>query len=181
MPRSSDLNGAVMKTTRTLTALALNVTLIVYLTACAPLVRRAPATGTPLAEVTARLGQPNAIYPDPDGGQVLEYRGQPMGQFQHMARIGADGRLLSYEQVLTTQNFAQVRIGYWNRDDILRHFGRPAEVARERVNDDEVWSYRYKEKGVWDSLMNITFTKGGVVRQMAVTADPALDESTRGM
>jgi outer membrane protein assembly factor BamE (lipoprotein component of BamABCDE complex) len=166
-----------MKTTTSLAALAL----ILALPACAPLVRWTPTTGTPLAEVTARLGQPNAIYPEPGGGQVLEYRGQPMGQFQHMARIDANGRLLSYEQVLTTENFAQVRIGYWNKDDILRHFGRPAEVSRERVNDDEVWSYRYKEKGVWDSLMNITFTKRGVVRQMAVTADPILDESKQGM
>jgi outer membrane protein assembly factor BamE (lipoprotein component of BamABCDE complex) len=166
-----------MKTTTSLAALAL----ILALSACAPRVRWTPATGTPLAEVTARLGQPNAIYPEPGGGQVLEYRGQPMGQFQHMARIDANGRLLSYEQVLTTENFAQVRIGYWNKDDILRHFGRPAEVSRERINDDEVWSYRYKEKGVWDSLMHITFTKRGVVRQMAVAADPILDESKQGM
>ena len=161
--------------------IASSALLALALSGCAQLFRQPPPPGASLSEVTTALGQPAASYPEPDGGQVLEYRGQPMGQFQHMARIGADGRLLSYEQVLTTQNFAQVRIGYWNRDDILRHFGRPAEVARERVNDDEVWSYRYKEKGVWDSLMNITFTKGGVVRQMAVTADPVLDDSTRGM
>lgn len=159
---------------------ASTLALILALSACAPLVRRAPGAGAPLSEVTARLGQPNAVYPAPDGGQVLEYRGQPMGQFQHMARIDAGGRLLSYEQVLTDQNFAQVRIGYWNKDDILRHFGRPAEVSRERVNDDEVWSYRYKEKGVWDSLMNITFTKLGVVRQMATSADPVLDDRNKG-
>jgi outer membrane protein assembly factor BamE (lipoprotein component of BamABCDE complex) len=117
---------------------------------------------------------------EPDGGQVLEYRGQPMGQFQHMARIGPDGRLLSYEQVLTSENFAQVKPGYWNHDDVLRHFGKPANVSTERVNGDEVWSYRYKEKGVWNSMMNITFTKLGVVRQMRVTPDPLRDERFKG-
>jgi hypothetical protein len=176
MHQGLELDKAMTKTIKTVTTLAL----ILALSACAPIVRRAPAPGTPLAEVTARLGQPNAVYPDPDGGQVLEYRGQPMGQFQHMARIDANGRLLSYEQVLTTENFAQVQIGYWNKDDILRHFGRPAEVSRERVNDDEVWSYRYKEKGVWDTLMNFTFTKRGVVRDMANSADPVLDDRNKG-
>jgi hypothetical protein len=169
---------------RTITMLAkpaIPLALMLALSACAPLFHRAPAAGTPVAEVTARLGRPDAVYPAPDGGQVLEYRGQPMGQFQHMARIGPDGRLLSYDQVLTTENFARVEIGHWNKDDILRHFGRPAEVSRERVNDDEVWSYRYKEKGVWDSLMNITFTKLGVVRRIDNSPDPVLDTRFKGV
>jgi hypothetical protein len=160
------------KTIKTATALAL----ILALSACAPLIRRTPPVGAPLAEVTARLGQPNAVYPDPDGGQVLEYRGQPMGQVQHMARIGADGRLLSYDQVLTTENFARVQVALWTQDDILRHFGRPAEVARDRVEDGEVWSYRYKEKGVWNSLMNVYFNRRGVVLRMVRTADPRFDD-----
>jgi hypothetical protein len=180
MPESPELDEAMTKTRKTAGALALTLVLGLALPACAPLLGKGPATGTPLAEVTAKLGTPNAIYPDPDGGQVLEYRGQPMGQFQHMARIGPDGRLLSYEQVLTSENFAQVRPGYWNHDDVLRHFGKPADVSIERVNGDEVWSYRYKEKGVWNSMMNITFTKLGVVRQMRITPDPLLDERFKG-
>jgi hypothetical protein len=171
------MNRTLKKTAQPVIALAL----LLALSACAPLVHREPAAGAPLAEVTARLGKPDAVYPEPGGGQVLEYRGQPMGQFQHMARFGADGRLLSYGQVLTTEQFAQVDIGRWNKDDILRHFGRPAEVSRERVNDDEVWSYRYKEKGVWDSLMNITFTRLGVVRRMENTPDPVLDTRFKGV
>jgi len=174
------MNKTSKNTGRWAGALALAVALST-LSGCAPLVRRTPPAGAPLAEVTARLGQPNAVYQDPAGGQVLEYRGQPMGQFQHMARIGPDGRLLSYEQVLTSENFAQVEIGHWNKDDILRHFGRPAEVSRERGSGDEVWSYRYKEKGVWNSFMNVTFTQPGVVRQMRNSPDPLLDERFKGL
>src|SRR5437763_16455084 len=67
---------------------------------------RQPAPGAALADVTARLGKPNAVYPDPDGSQWLEYGGQPMGQVQHMAGVGADGRLIPYAQVLTNPNLA---------------------------------------------------------------------------
>jgi hypothetical protein len=157
-----------------LLALALGVS------GCASLGRQ-PAVGSPLADVTARLGQPNASYPDPDGGQVLEYRGQPMGQFQHMARIGADGRLLSYDQVLTSDNFAKVQTGRWTKDDILRHFGRPAETARVRLDDREVWSYRYKQDGVWNSMMNVYFNERNVVLRLQNTPDPLLDERFKGM
>jgi hypothetical protein len=121
------------------------------------------------------------VYPDPAGGQVFEYRGQPMGQFQHMARIGADGRLLSYEQVLTAENFARIDINRWNRDDVLRHFGRPAEITRSRLEEGEVWSYRYKEKGVWDSLMNVDFNARGIVLHVFTSPDPLLDDRFKGL
>jgi len=165
------------KTIKTAGALAL----ILALSACAPMMRRTPTVGMPLAEVTAKLGKPNAVYPDPAGGQVLEYRGQPMGQFQHMARIGADGRLLSYEQVLTTENFARIDVGRWNHDDVLRNFGRPAEVVRSRLDEGEIWSYRYKEKGVWDSLMNVDFNARGTVLRVFNSPDPLLDDRFKGL
>jgi hypothetical protein len=149
------------------------------LSACAPMLRQAPPAGAPLAEVVARLGTPDAIYPEPDGGQVYEYRGQPMGQFQYMARIGPDGRLVSYDQVLTSENFARVKVDQWTKDDILRHFGRPAEVTRVHFHNYEVWSYRYKESGVWNSLMSVHFDQQGVVRQMLNGPDPMFDERLR--
>ncbi|WP_322399604.1 hypothetical protein [Massilia luteola] len=154
--------------------------LALSLSACATFSRTPPA-GTPLAEVTAKLGKPDAVYPDPAGGQVLEYRGQPMSQYQHMARIGADGRLVSYDQVLTSENFAKVQPGHWTKDDILRNFGRPAEVGRARANGFEVWSYRYKQDGVWDSFMNIYFNGRGEVHHTDITPDPLLDDRSKGV
>jgi hypothetical protein len=164
-----------MNTMRLLAALAVSLPLA----ACAPLLRQAPPAGSPLAEVTAKLGQPNAVYPEPGGGQTLEYRGQPMGQFQWMARIGPDGRLLSYDQVLTSENFARVRIDRDTKDDILRLFGRPAEVSRVALRNYEVWSYRYKESGVWNSMMHVHFDANGVVRQMLNGPDPMYDDRFR--
>jgi hypothetical protein len=149
------------------------------LSACAPLFRQPPPVGAPVGDVVAALGQPAASYPDPGGGQVLEYRGQPMGQFQHMARIGPDGRLLSFEQVLTSENFARVKIGQWTKDDILRNYGRPAEISRVAFHNYEVWSYRYKEAGVWNSMMSVHFDQNGVVQQMLNGPDPMYDDRFR--
>jgi hypothetical protein len=165
---------------RSITTIGAALALALTLSACAPLVRWAPPAGTPLEQVTAKLGKPDAVYPDPAGGQVLEYRGQPSGQFQHMARIGADGRLIAYDQVLTSDNFGKIQVNRWTHEDILRNFGKPAEVSRDRVNGFEVWSYRYKEQGIWNSLMNVSFNARGVVVQTQNTPDPILDERYKG-
>jgi hypothetical protein len=165
------------KTIKTTAALAL----ILSLSACAPFIRRTPPVGAPLAEVTARLGKPNAVYQQADGSQIFEYTGQPMGQFQYMAHIGADGRLLSYEQVLTAENFAKIEVGRWNKDDVLRHFGHPAQVVRSRLEEGEIWSYRYKEQGVWDTQMNVDFNRRGVVLRTFNSPDPLLDERFKGL
>jgi hypothetical protein len=142
---------------------------------------RAAPVGATLDQVTARYGKPDAVYPEPDGGQVLEYRGQPMGQFQHMARMSADGHLVSYEQVLTSQNFARIKIAQWNRDDVLRNFGRPAEVSRDRATGFEVWSYRYKQDGIWNSFMNVYLNGRGEVARTQNTPDPVLDDRSKGV
>jgi hypothetical protein len=158
---------------------ALAAALIFSLSACAPLFRQPPPAGAPLAEVEARLGQPRAVYRQPDGSQILEYDGQPMGQFQHMATIGPDGRLVSYEQVLTSEKFATVKIDHWTKDDILRTFGHPAEISRVAFHNYEVWSYRYKEAGVWNSMMHVHFDERGIVRQMLNGPDPRYDDRFR--
>jgi hypothetical protein len=170
--------STIRQSTRAVLALLAALSLSA-LSACSTMFRQPPPPGAPLAQVTAALGQPNAVYPEPDGGQVLEYRGQPMGQFQHMARIGPDGRLRSWEQVLTSENFAKVKIGQWTKDDILRNYGRPAEISRVAFHNYEVWSYRYKEAGVWNSMMSVHFDERGVVQQMLNGPDPMYDDRFR--
>lgn len=148
--------------------------------ACAgPLLRQAPAVGEPLAAVTATLGPPTAVYPAPDGGQVLEYATAPFGQFTWMAGIGPDGRLRSYEQVLTGEKFATIKVDRATKADVLRTIGRPAEQSRVRLRNYEVWSYRYKEAGVWNSLMHVHFDEAGVVRQMMNGPDPLFEVRDR--
>ena len=160
-----------MRTTSSLEISVATLTAALVLGGCAAFMRETPHPGEPRAEVVAKLGPPSAVYPDPPG-QVLEYATGPMGQSTWMARIGPDGRLLSFEQVLTGEKFATIKVGAANKQDVLRIIGRPAETGYLRLGDYEVWSYRYKESNVWDSMMHVHFDRGGIVRMMLNGHDP---------
>ena len=156
----------------------INTTLLcglLLLGGCAGMNRTPPAVGDPLATVTAKFGQPSAVYPAPDG-QVLEYATGPFGQATYMARMGPDGRLVSFEQVLTSEKFGTLKIGSARKDDVLHTLGRPAERSYLALPDLEVWSYRYKESGVWNSMMHVHFDRAGVLRMMMNGPDPMYEE-----
>ena len=144
-----------------------------------PFMREVPNPGEPVAAVTAKLGQPTGSYPAPEGGQMLEYATGPMGQFTWMAHIGPDARLLSYEQVLTGEKFATIKIDKATKADVLRTIGRPAERSGVAMHNYEVWSYRYKEAGVWNSLMHVHFDQAGIVRLMQNGPDPMFEPRER--
>ncbi|MFD2272900.1 hypothetical protein ACFS07_21955 [Undibacterium arcticum] len=130
------------------------------------------------AQVISKLGRPTARYQD-GGQQLLEYRHGPAGQQTYMARIGADGRLMSYEQVLTMQKFGTIRVGEATKADVLRSVGQPAEVSTLTLPQLEVWSYRYKENNVWNSMMHVHFDKSGIVRLLQNGPDPRYEEHDR--
>ena len=149
---------------------------MLLLAACT--LRTAPAPGDPEDVVLSKLGAPTAEYTD-GATRNLEYATGPMGQYTWMARIGPDGRLLSYEQVLTAEKFATVKVDQATKDQVLRTFGRPAERSRVAMKNYEVWSYRYKEAGVWNSMMHVHFDKQGVVRLMLNAPDPMYEPRDR--
>lgn len=158
------------------TTLAILLTTQVLLAGCAGIAGGPPPQpGEPLAAVVARLGQPSAVYPLADG-QELEYATGPYGQQTYMARFGADGRLRSYQQVLTGEQFATIKLNSARHEDVLRAVGRPAEVSHVHLNNYEVWSYRYKEAGVWNSMMHVHFDQDGIVRLMQNGPDPMYEE-----
>ena len=78
--------------------------------------------------------------------------------------------------MLTGQKFATLKIGAATRDEVLRTLGRPAERSYLSLPDLEVWSYRYKESGVWNSMMHIHFDRAGTVRMMQNGPDPMYEE-----
>lgn len=139
-----------------------------------------PAPGDSQDVVQSKLGTPTAVHTD-GAARTLEYATGPMGQTTWMAHLGPDGRLTSYEQVLTSEKFATVKIDKATKDDVLRTFGHPAEHSRVAMQGYEVWSYRYKEAGVWNSLMHVHFDAQGVVRQMMNASDPMYNPQDRGI
>jgi hypothetical protein len=134
-----------------------------------------PMPGDPVDTVIGKFGRPTAVYPLADG-QEFEYARGPYGQFTYMARFGPDNRLRSFEQVLTGEKFATLKLNSATKDEVLRTIGRPAETSRVHLNNYEVWSYRYKEAGVWNSMMHVHFDQAGIVRMMQNGPDPMYDE-----
>jgi hypothetical protein len=151
---------------------------LVWLGGCAGVLRQAPGIGDSEDIVQQKMGAPTAIY---GAGQerLFEYATGPMGQFTWMARIGPDGRLVSYEQVLTGEKFATIPVDRATKEDVLRAIGRPAEKSYVAMRDWEVWSYRYKEAGVWNSMMHVHFDRQGIVRQMLNGPDPMYEPRDR--
>jgi hypothetical protein len=101
----------------------------------------APLPGDSVDTVKLKRGEPTAAYSN-GNERLLEYATGPMGQYTWMAHIGADGRMTQFEQVLTGEKFATIKIGYATHDDVLRTVGRPAEKSYLPLRDFEVWSYR---------------------------------------
>jgi hypothetical protein len=130
--------------------------------------------GEPEQSVLTALGQPTHRYQD-GSDHLLEYTTGPWGQQTYMAKIGPSGKLISYEQVLTTQKFATIKTGMATKEDVLRTVGAPSETAYFSLSGLEAWSYSYKESGVWDSMMHIYFDKGGIVRRLENGPDPKRD------
>lgn len=145
------------------------------LAGCAAMQRTMPSIGEPRETVIAKFGAPTGSYRSADG-DVLEYATGPFGQQTWMARIGPDGRLASFEQVLTGEKFATLKIGQATKDDVRRTLGRPAETSYLALPDLEVWSYRYKENGVWNSMMHAHFDRQGVLRMMQNGPDRMFEE-----
>lgn len=152
--------------------------LVATLAACASLFPAPINIGDSEQDVIARRGQPEHRYQD-GNDQLLEYSYGPWGQRTYMARIGPDGRVISFEQVLTTEKFASIKVGTSTKEDVLHTVGAPVETSYLSLTDLEVWSYPYKEGGVWNSVMHIHFDRNGIVRKMLNGPDMRFDPDRR--
>jgi hypothetical protein len=158
-----------------------NLLLTAFLTivsGCAALMPPPVNVGDSEADVIAKRGQPTHRYQD-GNIRLLEYALGPWGQKTYMARLDATGRVISFEQVLTTQTFATIKVNEATKDMVLHTVGAPSETSYLSLRDLEVWSYPYKEAGVWNSIMHIHFDRNGIVRQMLNGPDPRFDPDRR--
>lgn len=124
-----------------------------------------PQLGESEAQIIERLGEPTHRYGE-GNNHLLEYMTGPWGQATFMARIGTDGRLVSYEQVLDTAHFAKIVPNKSTKDDVLRTIGAPSATTYFPLQQREVWSYPYREANAWDSVMHVFFDDAGIVRSL---------------
>jgi len=151
----------------------LSLVMVMLVAACGTLNTPPPTIGMSEEAVIARSGKP--IVRHQDGRETLLEYSSPWGQTTYMARIGADGRLKSWEQVLSNDNFAKIVIGKTTKPEIFRTFGTPAETTYLNLPKLEVWSYRYKEGGVQNLMIHVYFDHQGVVRRTEGGLDPRYD------
>jgi hypothetical protein len=133
--------------------------------------------GMTAAQLDARFGTPAAVRRDPDG-DVRIYSSAPLGQRASAAHLDANGTVFRVEPLLNTEHFAKIVVGQWNKNDVLTHFGRPAEDTR--IPGYEVWSFRYRENEQWDSMFHVMFDAAGVVRQTQNGPDPMYEKRDNG-
>ena len=156
------------KVSRTLIAAAQSASL---LSGCASLQR--PEPGISEAELIAMRGEPSHTIQDGDI-RILEWAASNSNQYTYMATFGPDGRMKKYEQVLTVEKFSTLKPGISTKEDVIRTVGHPNRFESEYLPrvDSEVWTYRYKESGAWDSMMHIHFGPDGIVKKLENGLDP---------
>lgn len=128
---------------------------LALLCGCASITTAPP--GSPLAQVEAQFGRHNYSCPLADGGRRVIWSGQPFRQFSWGTDVDAQGRVGEITQLLTDRNFSKLAQGDWTDEQVLCEFGPPAEVAGVGLPSvrQVVWSYRYQQSGVWNSLMHV--------------------------
>lgn len=159
------------------TAVCLSWLLALLLGGCAvlqPVVEGRKLVGHGQAEVRQTFGQPTDEFRLAGGGSRWIYSKQPNGRYAYAAEFDPQGRLVSFRQVLETNELNQAKVGTWTKQDVVEHFGSKAgePVAYFARMDREVWSYRFLHDDEWPSLYNFYFDHAGVLRQTQVTPDP---------
>ncbi|MCA1327100.1 DUF2845 domain-containing protein [Herbaspirillum sp. alder98] len=154
----------------------LSAAALLSLAGCASLFQPPVNPGESEEQVLTRLGAPTNIYQD-GNTRLFEYGAGAFSQYQYMARIGPDHRLISYQQVWTIENFRAIRTNQDTKQDVLNRVGRPSEITRYARVPFEAWNYSFKESGVWNSQMTVYFTDQGIVQKVENGPDPRYDDS----
>ena len=129
--------------------------------------------GTTASELTQKFGQPSVIC-SADGSTRLVWSTQPYGQRAWAATLDSQQHLTAASQVLIDNQFDLLNQGSWNQERVYCHFGQPAEkdITPYKGVKMQVWSYRYKQQGAWDSLMYVYFDDQGLVKHYHPGPDP---------
>jgi hypothetical protein len=153
-----------------LTRLSAVAALALILSACASPLALKP--GTSLPEARAALGRPTAEVALPQGGSRLQYSGQPFNQSVWNADFDAQGRLTGVTQMMSDESFHRIRAGQDTQSDVLRDFGRPADVFHYRLKNESAFMYRYYTHGGFKAAMFVYFDPAGVVKRTETGLDP---------
>lgn len=133
--------------------------------------------GMPVSEVLQKLGKPTTICRNDNGTERLIWSLQPFGQFAWGTDTTPQGTIVGMKQLLTDEHFAVLATGQWSDKRVLCEFGEPANKYGISKGHEIVWAYRYKESGVWPSMMYVYMGADG---KQANRFHPGPDPDTLG-
>lgn len=125
---------------------------------CAQMPQTPP--GTPIAAVEKQFGQPTITCPLPDGGFRAVWSQQPFGEYAWGTDVDASGKVGEITQLLNDKFFNDsLGSGVWDTNRVYCTFGPPADIGNVGLPSvtKTVWSYRYRQYGVWYSMMYVFF------------------------
>jgi len=119
--------------------------------------------GSPFEQVQGRYGAPTVTCPLPDGSRRVVWSQQPFGQYAWGGMVDPAGRMGRIDPVLTDEHFRVLDQGTWTPEQVTCEFGPPAEVSQAGLPSvrQVIWAYRYKQDGVWNSLMYVYLGRNG--------------------
>lgn len=123
-------------------------------------------------DVRGVMGQPETVREEDDGSRILEYPKGPMGHRTWFFMIGKDGKLVDYRQVLTEENFSNIKQGM-TMDAVRRMLGKPRSVAQYKLKNEEVWDWTFMQPDQKTRLFNVHFDiTSGKVTRTSTSEDP---------
>lgn len=118
------------------------------------------------ADVRARFGEPERIWPEAGGARTFEYNRQPAGSRNYMITIGPDGRMSALRQVLAPHNFEKIRPGM-DEEQVRRMLGKPAKVTTYQLKQETDWDWNYIDPPTRNMEFTVTFGPDGRVLRSA--------------
>lgn len=76
----------------------------------------------------------------------------------------------------TDATFAALQPGVDTQASIAQKLGRPYDTTHLALRDMNVWSYKYRQAGIWRSLMHLHFDRQGVLRELMSGPDPDYED-----
>src|SRR5882724_2989400 len=116
------------------------------------------APGASSQQVETLVGKPANVWKNADGSEVWEYPRGPLGVETYMVTLGPDRAVREVRQVLNDENISKLHVGM-SRDEARRLLGKPRDIGFSSLNDEEIWSWRYREWGVRNMELYVQFDR----------------------
>jgi hypothetical protein len=114
--------------------------------------------GASAQQVETMVGAPANVWKNADGSEVWEYPRGPLGVETYMVTLGSDRAVREVRQVLSDEYISKLHVGMF-RDEVRRLLGRPRDIGFSGPNDEEIWSWRYRDWGVRNMELYVQFDR----------------------